>query len=382
VAPSLSVPHERLYELDGLRGWAAVSVLLSHFLFGVFVKADPPIFTPSIREFLEPMLGGTLDVAVFFVVSGDALSASCWAKSSQKSVLQLAARRYVRLTIPILASCLVVFALGKFGLLFHREAASLLHVEDWLGTFLQKDYGVVDLFGYAAVGVFCCHTQETSLNPFLGTMKAELLGSALVFGYVVVDRTIRPKSAILLFVSAICLGFDSFLACFPVGILCGYCRSRGCFSRLHSRPFAQVIANFAFGAALILGTYCNRVWPGWFLPSIVASSILVVSVHVSKTLGCFFARPFSRWLGHISFPLYLAHFPIIVSFTSGTVVLANAYGALGPAMMWLIISISVVLSLLTAVLLLPVEALTARTGNLIARGLQATPTVRSVAPSR
>ena len=207
-----SVAQGRLYELDGLRGWAAVSVMLSHFLFGVFVKADPQVLTPLTKEFLEPLLGGTLDVAVFFVVSGEALSAPYWAKPSRKTVVRLAAKRYLRLTIPILASCLIVFALGKFGLLFHRQAASLLHVEDWLGTFLQKDFGVADLLGYAAVGVFCCHTQETSLNPFLGTMQAELLGSVLVFGYLLLDRSIRPKSIILLIAVVICLGFDSFLS--------------------------------------------------------------------------------------------------------------------------------------------------------------------------
>jgi peptidoglycan/LPS O-acetylase OafA/YrhL len=384
VAPS--VAQGRLYELDGLRGWAAVSVMLSHFLFGVFVKADPQVLTPLTKEFLEPLLGGTLDVAVFFVVSGEALSAPYWAKPSRKTVVRLAAKRYLRLTIPILASCLIVFALGKFGLLFHRQAASLLHVEDWLGTFLQKDFGVADLLGYAAVGVFCCHTQETSLNPFLGTMQAELLGSALVFGYLLLDRSIRPKSIILLVAFAICLGFDSFLACFPVGILCAYCRSRGAFHALSSRPFVQATANLSFSVALVIGTCCNRVWPGWLLPSIIASGVLVVSVHVSSPLRRLFATPFSRWLGYISFPLYLSHFPVIASFTSGTVVLAHAYGALGPAMMWLIIAISVALSFVTAMLFLPVEVLTARTGDFVVRvvapedysGLAAQPLKKSV----
>jgi peptidoglycan/LPS O-acetylase OafA/YrhL len=367
VACRPSIPTGRLCELDGLRGWASVSVMLSHLLFGVFVRVDPPVLTPWIKGLLEPLLGGTLDVAVFFVVSGHALSISYWTKSSRKTVPELVARRYVRLTVPVLASCLIVFALDEFGLLFHREAASLLHVEDWLGTFLHGKNRIVDLLVYAAVGVFCCHTQDMSLNPFLGTMKAELAGSALVISYVVFDRRIGPKSIVLLSAFAIFLSFDSFLACFPIGVLCGYFQSRGYFRGLGGRSVIQIIANLAFCAALIVGTYCNRIWPGWLLPSIVASSVLVVSVHASGSLGQFFAWPFSRWLGRISFPLYLTHFPVIVSFTSGSVLLAHAYGALNPVIIWIIIISSAALSLLVAVFFLPTEALTVRLSDLVAR---------------
>ena len=157
------------------------------------------------------------------------------------------------------------------------------------------------------------------------------------------------------------------LACFPMGILCAYFRSCGAFHALSSRPFVQATANLSFGVALVIGTYCNRVWPGWLLPSIIASGVLVVSVHVSSPLRRLFATPFSRWLGYISFPLYLSHFPVIASFTSGTVVLAHVYGALGPAMMWLIIAISVALSFVTAMLFLPVEVLTVRIGDFVVR---------------
>ena len=100
----------RLREMDGLRGWASLSVMLSHLLLGVFVKAEPPALTPFLKPFLEPLLGGTLDVAVFFVLSGDALSASYWGQRSRKAVIRLAVKRYFRLGIPILGSCLIVFA--------------------------------------------------------------------------------------------------------------------------------------------------------------------------------------------------------------------------------------------------------------------------------
>ena len=59
------------------------------------------------------------------------------------------------------------------------------------------------------------------------------------------------------------------------------------------------------------------------------------------------------------------HFPVIASFTSGLVVLAHAHDALGPVTIWLIVFGSASLSLLFAVLFLPVELLTVRIGDLI-----------------
>jgi peptidoglycan/LPS O-acetylase OafA/YrhL len=35
--------RRRYLEIDGLRGWACVSVMLSHLFFGVFNKAAPPL---------------------------------------------------------------------------------------------------------------------------------------------------------------------------------------------------------------------------------------------------------------------------------------------------------------------------------------------------
>ena len=63
------------------------------------------------------------------------------------------------------------------------------------------------------------------------------------------------------------------------------------------------------------------------------------------------------------------HFPVIASFTSGSVVLAHAHGALGPATIWLIIASSTGLSVLVAVLFLPVEALTTRISDLVCRAV-------------
>lgn len=359
----------RLHEMDGLRGWAALSVVLSHLLFGVFGNLQPPLLAPSVKPFLEPFLGGTLDVAVFFVLSGDALSAAYWVRHSREGVVRLAVKRYFRLGLPIFVSCLIAFVLLKSGLVFNHSASQVLNVERWLGTFLQQDFSAIDLVKYSAFGVYFYHTAEGSLNPFLWPMQIELLGSLMVFCYLFAEPDLRLKLTVLIFLMLLCLGGGSLLACFPFGVLCGYVRAHGGFDWLRRQRAAQVPAFLFASIALVVGTYCNRIWQGWFPPTIIAACIIVFSVYTSTALCRFFSNPLSRWLGLISFPLYLMQFAVFVSFTSGMVVLAHAQGVLGPATIWLIILASAVLCVLAAALFLPVEVLSVRICDLVCRAV-------------
>ena len=363
MMPPPQVGQVRLYEIDGLRGWAALSVMLFHIFCEVFGKLEPEFRSP----FLAPFLDGAMDVAVFFVLSGDALSAAYWARQSRESVARLAVKRYFRLGVPIFASCLIVFVLMKTGLIFSHQAAVLVGREDWLGLFLHYNYSVVDLIKYTAFDVFFNQTASGSLNPFLWPMQVELLGSLLVFCYLLLDTHIRLKSVFLIFILVVCLGGNSFLACFVFGMICGHVRARGGFDWLRRQRTVQVLAIPAVVVAAILGSYFDLVTPQWCPPIIIASCALVFGVYASAALSRFFALPLSRWLGRISFPLYLVHFPVIASFTSGLIVLAHAHGVLGPAVIWCIALGSAVLSVLVAVLFLPVEALTARIGEAACR---------------
>src|SRR5262245_41931407 len=62
--------HERVHEIDGVRGWAALSVLFFHLFWELF-GGVVPAFRSSILRF---WLDGPLAVYIFFVLSGDALS--------------------------------------------------------------------------------------------------------------------------------------------------------------------------------------------------------------------------------------------------------------------------------------------------------------------
>lgn len=355
--------------MDGLRGWAALSVILSHLLFGVFGNLHPVLLAPSVKPFFEPFLGGTLDVALFFVLSGDALSMGYWARRSREGVVRAAVKRYFRLGVPIFASCLIAFVLLRAGLIFNGPAAEILNQQNWLGTFVQRPFSTFDLLEYSAFGVYFHHTATASLNPFLWPMQIELLGSLMVFFYLFIESEIRLKLSFLVFMLLLCLGGGSLLACFPFGVLCGYIRSQGGFDWLRRQRGAQVLAFLIAAVALVLGTWSNRLWQGWFPPTIIAACIIVSCVYTSTALDRFFSTRLSHWLGVISFPLYLVQFSVFASFTSGMVVLADAHGVLSVVMIWLIIAASAALCLLAAVLFTPLEVLAARIGEKACRAV-------------
>jgi len=102
-------------------------------------------------------------------------------------------------------------------------------------------------------------------------------------------------------------------------------------------------------------TYCNRVWQGWFMPSIIGACIFVVATYNNRPFCGILCLPIFRHLGRLSYSLYLMQFPVIVSFTSGMVCLASERQSLSSVTMWLIVSSSAGLSLLFAVVFSPID---------------------------
>jgi peptidoglycan/LPS O-acetylase OafA/YrhL len=348
--------HMRLSELDGLRGWSSLSVMLSHLIFGVFVYTDPQLETKIVKNLLEPFLAGNFDVCVFFVISGDALSASRSQMYSQRDFIVRLVTRYLRLVVPICIASFSVFVLLKWGLVFVREAAPLLHCENWLGRFLQGDYRVSDVLSYSLVNVFLHQDTDRDLIPFLWTMKAEFLGSLITISYIYVGGAIPFRNIILAVSLTLCVLFQSMLACFIFGIMCGHWRRSGAFAYLRSCRKVRAMTFVSAVGAVVIATYCNRViWPAYSYPSIVGACVFVAATYSNHRLCRLLSLPLSRCLGRLSFPLYLVQFPVFISFTSGMVCLAYAHGVLSVATMWLIVLLSAGLSLLFAAIFSPVD---------------------------
>lgn len=139
--PPATPPPEknRFAYLDGMRGWAALLVVLHHGILAV----DFALFTgqPSKSRghgdlwlsgtpFFPLAAAGNAAVCIFFALSGFVLAHAY--SHSRQYWLTLAVRRYLRLGLPMLAGCLIAWLLLALGLMRNEQAALLTH-SSWLG---------------------------------------------------------------------------------------------------------------------------------------------------------------------------------------------------------------------------------------------------------
>ncbi|MFA8336412.1 acyltransferase family protein [Burkholderia cenocepacia] len=336
--------------LDGIRGWAAVMVLLSHLIQNFAVQAAPALNKPYL---LFPS-DGALAVYVFFVVSGFALSIGFFEKNDTGVLTSLAIRRYPRLTIPIFASALLGFVLMKSGLLYNQQASAIAHNESWLGGFFGFTPHVIDLLRFSLFDVYFAYDPEHTYNAVLWTMSVELWGSVFVFSLLAVLGTARrPLIYIIAFVCLFAL--RSPMLAFLLGVVISDLYASGRIEKLPS-ALASGASSAMIGAAILFSTF-GRAHYDDPRPLSVIASILVAGVIVSVPMRSFFSNRVSRFFGAISFPLYLTHLPVICSLSSATFLALLAHGlSLQAASNWMVVT-TIPATILVAMAFYPVETL-------------------------
>ena len=102
-------------------------------------------------------------------------------------------------------------------------------------------------------------------------------------------------------------------------------------------------------------------------PFILASAVFVFFVHASPGPTGFLRNGLSGFMGRLSFPLYLVHFPVLLSLTSGGIVWAYNNGGLTVGAAAGLMAASIVACLLCAMAFQPIEWQTRRVGTRLAR---------------
>jgi peptidoglycan/LPS O-acetylase OafA/YrhL len=323
----------RSTEIDGLRGWASLAVLLFHLVCVVFgeqfsgVRGNPVKFA---------LVNGPLAVFVFFVLSGDALSIAYLRSGDRRVIDSLLIRRYFRLMIPVALATAIVFALMKTGLVFNKPAGQIATFYGWLGGVIDFVPGWLGFGRYVLLEVFnpwvVYGAPPVVYNPMLWTMSVELAGSGLVFLFWYLRPAIRhPRGVLAALVLALGV-LGSLYALFFFGVLLSQWRADGRIDRWRERAAVQFAAPLFAVAAALLHARFEEGAAAFRHVSLVCSMVLVVCLYASRPALRFLSSSFSRYLGEISFPLYLTHFAVLVSFTSflivrqGTLSTASALG--------------------------------------------------------
>lgn len=392
VRPIAIAAAPRLHEIDGIRGWAALVVLACHLMWELFGEVVPEFRSPLLRFFLD----GPLAVSVFFVLSGDALASPFLATGSRSFLDRAVLKRYFRLAIPIALSCTLVYVLMRNGALFHQAAAPIVHSPNWLGSFLAFEPNLGRMLSFSFAKVFTSFSQSSSYNPFLWPMAIELVGSFLVFAYLYVLPRLRRPVPTTVCVLLLAMLVDQYFSLFFAGVLIAQLRRNGLLAHWRRSSQAQwtslgvvvscvaldsLVAGPALtatqGGAALLGTAADRlgtlagavVLPadatsaaGRALDALlrarfncVAAVALVFAIHCNRSLVGFFSSPLSRFLGRVSFPLYLTHFAVLASLSSWLIVQAHEAGGIGLTSALAICVISAAACLALATVFEPVE---------------------------
>lgn len=298
----------RDHSIDGIRGWAALAVVLFHFfkeaLKGLFPEVDDTwIFAPLYGEFY---------VFIFFLLSGEALSKHFTRTNNFDTLNKLVARRYFRLTVPIALSSILIFIAVKITHSNHLTAAIALGSERWLGEFIAFEPSIPRLIKFMAIDVYTKHSRETSYNPFLWTMSIEMIGSMLVFLYLYIWNHIKSPIKTAAIISAYLLFASSLYCLFFVGIIFSTLDHK--FSMVRERKFTPITIGTYIAIPtcfVVLHSLRHAIIP-IAIYSILAI-ITVVSIKTNPLLYRAFSSRISVYFGKISFSLYITHFLILIT---------------------------------------------------------------------
>lgn len=311
---------ERFGFLDGLRGWAAVVVLLHHiFIDGLPANALMADRTVWAKVFF---LNGTLAVCVFFVISGFSLSIRYLGNGDGRALARIAAGRYLRLALPIFTICAITYGLLVLGVI--PPAARRPPPLDVFLTFTPH---LRQLLSFSLLKVFVAYSGAETYDPPLWTMSYEFYGSFMVFALVAGGRAAGRRSLLLAALFATLAALQTFFALFVAGVLLAD------LFLLNVRPAA---VNRAGAALCVVGLLLITLPNAWFAPVYVGgATCLTAGAIFCAPVRRFFESRLSGFLGWISFPLYLVQAAVIYALAPRALALLASLGFAPEAQRWI-----------------------------------------------
>lgn len=334
---------QKLKELEGLRGIAALVVLFHHLTLISFLPEKDLVYNHILQLGVPPylqwlavntlslLINGELAVWVFWVMSAYVISIAFFSKKEgfDELVAGYFTKRYVRLFIPVLGSVLFAYLLLKFGLMFNHELADLQgepYLNHWLSSFYVFDANLWSALKSAAFTTFFNYQRETTYNAVLWTIQNEFLGSLFIFGLFGVMRHNKMRFVVYTLVLLVLLKLKiTWLSAFVMGFMLSdfdYFPSSNAIiqyiksidERVKKYPFALSFITFFFLISFRETLNFIRIPKDYHYP-ILCVFLLYTTLRNEYLKMLFSTKPVS-FLGEISFSLYLVHLPILCSLGS------------------------------------------------------------------
>ncbi|MBZ9886735.1 acyltransferase [Mesorhizobium sp. BR1-1-3] len=342
--------------LELLRGVAALVVLNGHCLgaFAPLMEGEGDLAGQSLKTSLAFVaFNGGSAVYLFFVLSSYVLVKRYFQTSKAQDLRLGAIKRLPRLAGPVLVTTLASCIIFKLDLYFIKDAAAVTQ-SDWLRSFgnaskvlSPETASFADAFLQGAWRTFIY--GDNYYDSSLWTMTVEFWGSMLTFALAPIVFFLQGRWTLSF---RVCIAAVVFLALQVSYFLCAFPASLLLYPLLAMdfRPNRWVRGAMVMISLALLGYAGSAV--GIYRPfavldvasdvglrqacvAIPASVMLVYAVlSVDEPLS-WLSGKVARFLGDLSFPLYLVHVPVICSLgswvllTSGSTALGAAAAILG-----------------------------------------------------
>ncbi len=327
---------EKLPYMDGLRGLAALVVVIHHFSLAVFpamvfggatamhYRAEAVVYhTP-----LYLLVAGNFAVTLFFLISGYVLSYKFFITGRREIVISGAFRRYFRLMPTVLVSVLISYLLLAGGLYYNLPAAAITGSSGWLALSWLGPAHLWDALRLGVYDAFITGNNTMTYNNALWTMKIEFLGSFLVFAMLLVLGKLKRRWIVYVLLGL--LLWQTYYLAFVLGVaLCDFVTHQSKHQRRIGHPaygITALVAGLLLGALPIPGpasAMIGRLTGGLLAPEpatilfhIIGAALVMAAVVLTPALKAWLMLGPLQYLGRISFALYLVHLSVIASLGS------------------------------------------------------------------
>lgn len=321
--------------LEGLRGVAAFSVVIHHYLIAFY----PAHFTADLGQShlsnhmdvayatspFNILTNGNFAVCLFFVLSGYVLSYKYYKTNTLSTLISMAGRRYIRLMIPALFTILVGYVFIYTSLFYNKETVEFTKSDWWMGYFWDFHPAFGDMLNTGLIKVIFSGNDVYSTSMW--TLNWEFYGSLFLFSFLALTHHIRNRRIIYIAVLSIIFltpNTWAYYGGFILGASLNLILPK--YEAISNRTYKTILKTAALFFGLLIGSvpssglkedsfyqllYFDRQAPLTQIFHVFGAFLLLFFVLISKNTQSFFAHKLSMFLGKISFSMYLIH-PLVI----------------------------------------------------------------------
>lgn len=325
---------ERLLYLDGLKGIAAIWVVLHHFYLMTYTAMPTDWHIIEDIPFVNIFFNGNFAVHLFLMISSFLITMIIRKDNSIISLQRTIVKRYFRLAVPISIIIIITCLLYYCNLMAIHEISVLTDnskISNYFYELCPKDFVFSLLFsplGHSKVIGPCWMLKFI----FIGTFLIAIINIAI--------HNLERKKRILVYFLALLLSYYISwnyvsiilgMILYDIGVLWGG-------QKYFNKWVIILLLLISFSLPVLSPSlFQNIVWI-----NILAAVCLFLAVHYSIFLKKMLSTTGFQFLGKVSLGIYLIHWPVFCSLSS-TLLLRNLTSA--NILMILFLSIVVVLIL-------------------------------------